>query len=159
VKQWTVNSNGSAEDGVPGRKKLAALKGHDFRRASMDFRPTQRDENTYAGCPWSGFSDQGMHEPIFASSSPIFDHAAKAMESTWASAPEACLPPISSEIPSFSRPLYAGLPGAAAARDWFKASNRPRSSSSVTAAGQPYAAKTASSSLRWAFSSHLGRLL
>jgi hypothetical protein len=38
-----------------------------------------------------------------------FSRAAKAIKSTWASAPEGCLPPISSEIPSFSATRYTRL--------------------------------------------------
>jgi len=44
----------------------------------MGLRPTQVDENNDAGCPWFlAFGDQGMHEPIFASSSLVFDCAEK----------------------------------------------------------------------------------
>ena len=46
-----------------------------------------------------------------------------------------------------------------AARSWFKASKRSRTSASVSDEGQPYAANTASSNFRCASTSQLGRSL
>jgi hypothetical protein len=47
----------------------------------MSLRLTQGDENTDAGCIRSGYSDLGNDELIFASSSLVFDRAAKLKKS------------------------------------------------------------------------------
>ena len=49
----------------------------------------------------SGFSDMGEHESIFAFSSLVLERAAKAIESTWALAPEGM--PVRESYPCMAR--------------------------------------------------------
>ena len=111
-----------------------ALKGHDFSRAAKAIESTwasapegvdwsqphpappgtatdEDDDRTQARVAAEGGAAEIAEEPI-ALKGHDFSRAAKAIESTWASAPEGSVPPISSEIPTF--PAASASPGGAA---------------------------------------------